>query len=41
MRKLIKIINWLDDHWLGDLIAVVSLFATGYLLLVIGYGLGY
>lgn len=41
MRKLIKIINKLDDHWLGDLIGAASLFATGYILLLLGHGLGY
>jgi len=41
MRKLIKIINKLDDHWLGDLIGVVSLFASGYILLLLGHGWGF
>lgn len=27
--------------FIGDLIGVISLFGTGYLLLLIGYGLGY
>lgn len=27
--------------FLGDLIGVVSLFGIGYLMLLIGYGLGY
>lgn len=26
---------------IGDLIGVISLFGTGYLLLLIGYGLGF
>lgn len=30
--------NWRDI--IGDIIGVVSLFATGWLLLVIGYALG-
>lgn len=41
MRKLIKVINKLDDHWIGDVIGVVSLFGAGYIFLLIGYGLGY
>lgn len=27
--------------FIGDLIGVISLFGFGYLLLIIGYGLGY
>ncbi len=31
----------LNDHWVGDLIGVVSLFALGWLLLVLGHGMGW
>ena len=41
MRKIIKIINKLEDHWLGDLIGVVSLFGAGCIFLLLGYGLGH
>ena len=41
MRSLIKFINRLNDHWVGDLIGVISIFATGYILLLMGHGLGY
>jgi|AntAceMinimDraft_11_1070367.scaffolds.fasta_scaffold00326_39 hypothetical protein len=41
MRKLIKLANWLNDHWLGDLIGVASLFGAGYIFLIIGHGLGF
>jgi hypothetical protein len=40
MRKLIELANKLNDHWIGDLVGVVSLFGAGYIFLLIGYGLG-
>lgn len=31
----------MDSHWIGDLIGAVSLFASGWMLLVLGYGMGW
>ena len=30
----------LDQHWIGDLLGVLSLFASGYGGLLLGYGAG-
>jgi len=35
MRKLIAGARWLDNHWLGDLIGVLSLFGGLWLGLMI------
>lgn len=36
MRKLIELANKLNDHLIGDAIGALSLFATIYILLVLG-----
>lgn len=36
-----RFLSALNDHWIGDLIGVVSLFALGWLLLVLGHGMGW
>lgn len=36
-RRLARLARALDDHWIGDLIGVVSLFATLYVALVAGW----
>lgn len=38
-RRLLRAARALDDHWIGDLIGGVSLFATLWALLVIGWAL--
>lgn len=38
-RRLLRAARALDDHWLGDLIGAVSLFATLYVALVAGWAL--
>lgn len=40
MRALMRGANALDDHWIGDVISVVSLFVGCWMLLVLGYGVG-
>lgn len=40
MDRILRGMRALDDHWLGDLIGSVSLFASGYGLLFLGYGAG-
>lgn len=40
MRALMRGANALDDHWIGDVISVVSLFVGCWMLLVLGYGGG-
>lgn len=30
-------VRWLEDSWLGDLLAILSLFGTCYLLLLAGW----
>jgi hypothetical protein len=41
MRKLIKFSNWLDNHWVGDVIGIVCLFGTAWSIFMIAYGIGY
>jgi hypothetical protein len=38
-RRLLRAARALDDHWIGDLIGAVSLFATLYVALVAGWAL--
>lgn len=38
-RRLLRTARALDDHWIGDLIGAVSLFATLYVALVAGWAL--
>jgi hypothetical protein len=34
-------VNWREvGAWVGDAIGAISIFATGYILLLIGHGLG-
>lgn len=40
MAHLLRALARLDDHWIGDLIAVCRLWAGGYGLMILGYGLG-
>lgn len=35
MRRLLRGLRRLEDHWIGDLIGVVSLFGTGWLLFTV------
>lgn len=32
-RRICRFSDWLDDHWIGDLIAVVCLFGSTWMLL--------
>lgn len=34
MNRLRRLSTFLDNHWLGDVIGVVAIFATGWLALV-------
>lgn len=36
---LLRALRALDDHWIGDLIGALSLFASLWALLVIGWAL--
>jgi len=36
-RRFIRVVRALDDHWIGDLIGVASLFATLWVALVAGW----
>lgn len=40
MKHLLRLMRALDDHWMGDLIGCVALFAAGYCALLLGYGAG-
>lgn len=40
MARILRALERAEEHWFVDLIAVVGLFASGYGLLLIGYGLG-
>ena len=40
MRKLIALANWLNNHWLGDLIGVACLFGITYIGLVAAHIFG-
>lgn len=37
MRKLLTACRRLDDHWVGDLIGVLFLFAFGYAAVFLGF----
>ncbi len=37
LHRLIRVARALDDHWIGDLIGVASLFATLWVALVAGW----
>lgn len=37
MRKLLATCRRLDDHWVGDLIGVLFLFAFGYAAVFLGF----
>lgn len=39
--KLLRCLRAVEDHWIGDLIGAVSLFGSAWLLMLIGYGLGW
>lgn len=41
LRSVARAARALDDHWIGDLIGAVSLFAGGWMLMLIGYGMGW
>lgn len=36
-QRLVSAVRALDDHWIGDLIGAVSLFALGWTWLAIGW----
>lgn len=36
-----RLLRALEDHWIGDLIGVLSLFAGLWLGLLLGYGMGW
>lgn len=36
MRRIVRALRALDDHWLGDLIGAASLFACLWMALVAG-----
>lgn len=40
MHRVLKAARAIDDHWVGDLLGSVCLFAAAWGGLVIGYGLG-
>ncbi len=41
MNRILRLAREIDDHWAGDLLGMISLFAGGYGLLLIGYGMGF
>lgn len=40
LPRILRAARLLDQHWIGDLIGAVSLFAIAYGLLFIGWGVG-
>ena len=40
MKHFLKAARRLDDHWVGDLLGAVCIFALGYLVLLLGHGAG-
>lgn len=41
LRSVARAARALDDHWIGDLIGAASLFGSAWLLMLIGYGMGW
>lgn len=41
MARLLRAAAWLDDHWIGDLIGAVSLFALLFAGLFLGFAWGF
>ncbi len=41
LRALLRALRRFEDSWLGDFVGGLILFATGYLLMMIAYGLGF
>lgn len=39
--KLLRCLRAVEDHWVGDLIGALCLFGSAWLLMLIGYGLGW
>lgn len=39
-RRILSALARLEDHWIGDLIGVVSLFAIGWSWMLLGYAWG-
>ncbi len=40
LTQILRHARRLDDHWIGDLLGAVGLFACGYGMLLIGYAAG-
>jgi hypothetical protein len=40
MQRFLRLMRVIEGHWLADLIACIGLFATGYGLMLLGYGVG-
>ncbi len=40
-RAILRALRRLNDSWLGDFVAALSIFVTVYLLMMIAYGLGF
>lgn len=38
-RRIRAASDWLDGHWLGDLLGVICLFGIGFAALLIGWGM--
>ena len=41
LRALYRAARRLEDSWLGEFLAALSIFVTAYLLMMIAYGLGF
>lgn len=37
LAQVLRAARALDDHWIGDLLGAISLFALGWMWLVIGW----
>ncbi len=40
MKHFLNVAHRLDDHWDGDLLGAICLFATAYSGLLVGFGAG-
>ncbi len=40
LTEILRLARRLNDHWIGDLLGTVFLFASGYGVLLIGYAAG-
>lgn len=40
MARILRALARFEDHWIGDLIGVVSLFAIGWSWMLLGYAWG-